>query len=139
MSEPAIRKAVEQLIARIPNLLSAPIVEKFTGRRSTVVHTQDQVAALIGAVLHGGLKSEGYELVELPAAGPDGYGGISVRVALSNQPWADAEIRITRSRRGGDWIISGIPNPLTVDDVPIVAAALLAIYETRPRVTRSRS
>lgn len=139
MSELAVRKAVEQFIARIPNLLNALVVEKFTGNRSTVVHTQDHVAALIGAVLPGGLKAEGFELVELPTAGPDGYGGISVRVALSSQPWADAEIRITRSRRGGNLIVSGIPNPLALEDTPIVAAALLAIYETRPRTTRSRS
>ncbi|SHX01005.1 Uncharacterised protein [Mycobacteroides abscessus subsp. abscessus] len=89
-------------------------------------------------MLADGLKSEGYELVELPPVSADGYGGLCVRIALSSQPWADAEIRITRGRRGDNLIVSGLPNPLAVEDVPIVAAGLLAIYGTRPRITRDR-
>ncbi|CPR72483.1 hypothetical protein [Mycobacteroides abscessus] len=138
MSELSARKAVERLIARIPNLLTAAVLEKFTDRPLAVVHTQDEVAARIGAVLADGLKSEGYELVELPPVSADGYGGLCVRIALSSQPWADAEIRITRGRRGDNLIVSGLPNPLAVEDVPIVAAGLLAIYGTRPRITRDR-
>lgn len=118
------RAAVCQSINAIPNLLAAVQVEKFTLHRQLVTYTQLEVAERIAAVLPQLLKARDCTLLPLPAVEPDGYGGRSIRIPLTDQPWADAEIltdpdaQILR--------LVGLPTRLPIQDAAVVAAALLA-------------
>ncbi|WP_234783894.1 hypothetical protein [Mycobacteroides immunogenum] len=121
------RGVLTRVIAGIPDLLSCIVTQRFIRDTATHVHvrTAGEVADRIAAVLPALLAAEGYELVELPGICPDGYGGWSVRVPLTGQPWADGEVRIDDAGRVA---LAGVPLRLEVVDVPAVAAALLAVH-----------
>ncbi|MFA4084321.1 hypothetical protein ONA92_21725 [Mycobacteroides salmoniphilum] len=121
------RTVLARVIAGIPNLLSRIHDPSFIRDPDTFVEvrTPEEVADRIASVLPALLAAEGIMLVELPYLGPDGYGGWSIRVPLSEQPWADGEVFLDRT---GRIVLAGIPRQLPVADVPGVAAALLAIH-----------
>lgn len=123
-----VEASISQAIAGIPNLLG--ITQKRLGdtHPTALVYTPEQVAARIAAVLPPLLQAAGWLLVELPDVGVDEYGSESVRVPLSDQPWADGAVRLDRTPRGNRLALSGIRTPLAVDDAPTVAAALLAAH-----------
>ncbi|WP_419402587.1 hypothetical protein [Mycobacteroides abscessus] len=92
-----VRFAIAQAIERIPNLLGATVMERFTGKRERVTHSQEHVADLIAAVLAGSLKADGYLIVKLPAIDVDEAGRRTIRVPVTAQPWSDGEVRIARA------------------------------------------
>lgn len=131
-----IRKAINQAICGIPNLLSATVLEKFEVKPRHVTHSQDHVADLIASVLPGILSVAGYQVVELPRIDPDkDYPGrYSVSVPLCDRPWAGAQIRANAATR--ELMLSGIPTyprPIPVTDGPGIAAAILAVHHAMPR------
>ncbi|WP_234797275.1 hypothetical protein [Mycobacteroides chelonae] len=104
--------------------MTAVHIEKFTLHERLVTHTQPEVAARIAAVLPQTLKSRNCALLSLPTVGPDDFGGIGIRIPLTDQPWADAEICIdVRSRVLG---LVGLPSRLPIQDASTLAAALIA-------------
>lgn len=121
------RDALRRVIAAIPDLLWHRATRNFIRDADThdQVRTQEEVADRIASILPALLATEGYVLVELPNIEPDGYGSWSVRVPLSEQPWADGEVI-----RTGQCSITlcGLPRPLPLRDVPALAAALLAMH-----------
>lgn len=132
------RRELAQAIERIPNLLSATVVEKFTHAPRHVVHTQHEVADRIASVLPDALIARGCVLVDLPVVEPDPLGGFSLRVPLSRQPWADCEVRL--DALGCDVILSGLPQRLAVIDGAHVAAAVMAVVlAERQQSSRSSS
>lgn len=111
----------------MPNLLSRKATPSFIRDPDSHVHvcTQDEVADKIASILPALLLAEGYLLMELPNIEPDGYGGWSVHVPLSERPWAGGEIRIAHT---GHVLLAGVPPRLPLADAPTVAGALLAIH-----------
>ncbi|ANO06853.1 hypothetical protein BAB75_09400 [Mycobacteroides immunogenum] len=126
MFDTRIRAALSGFIAGIPNLLSTVVVEKFTQERREVTYSPREVADRIAAVLPAGIRDLGFELLELPAVERDRHGTYSVRVPLTDRPWAPAEIRMRRTPRGDQVTIVGAALPFSTDDVPAIAAGLLA-------------
>ncbi|RIR09384.1 hypothetical protein [Mycobacteroides abscessus] len=126
MFDTRMRRTVADFIAGIPNLLTTVVVEKFTHERREVTYSPREVAERIAAVLPAGLRERGYVLLELPAVERDEYGAYSVRVPLVARPWAPAEIRMRRTAKGDQVTIVGTTLPLATDDVPAIAAGLLA-------------
>lgn len=124
----AVGTALARLIAGIPNLLNRTHDPSFIRDPDAFVEvrTPEEVAERIASVLPDLLAAKGILLVELPAVAPDGYGGLAVRVPLSEQPWADGEVCLDKA---GRIAFAGIPRPLPVADSPAVAAALLAIHK----------
>ncbi|SKL84164.1 Uncharacterised protein [Mycobacteroides abscessus subsp. massiliense] len=122
------RTVLTRVIAGIPNLLSRTHDPNFIRDPDAFVEvrTPEEVADRIASVLPALLTAEGILLLELPDIEPDGYGGWSIRVPLSEQPWADGEVFLDRT---GRIALAGIPLPLPVADSPAVAAALLAVYK----------
>ncbi|SHS19440.1 Uncharacterised protein [Mycobacteroides abscessus subsp. abscessus] len=131
------REALRRVIAAIPDLLWHHATRSFIRDADTHVQirTQDEVADRIASILPALLAAEGYVLVELPNIDPDGYGSWSVRVPLSEQPWADGEVIRTGS---ASIALAGVPAAIPLRDVPAVAAALLAMH-TALDLTRSSS
>lgn len=121
-----LRVALADFIAGIPNLLSTTTVEKFTQERREVVYSSREVADRIAAVLPAGMRDLGFELLELPAVERDRHGTYSVHVPLVGRPWAPAEIRMRRTPKGDQVTIVGTTLPFATDDVPAIAAGLLA-------------
>lgn len=130
------RVAIRESITAIPNLLGGVHIEKFTLHQRQVTYTQPEVAELIAAVLPQLLRSRNCALLPLPTIGPDSYGGHSIRIALTNQPWADAEIRIDLDSR--ELVLVGLPNRLPIQDASTVAAAILAAEVAIREVIRQR-
>ncbi|SLF39610.1 hypothetical protein [Mycobacteroides abscessus] len=120
--------AISRIIASIPNLLSATVTERFTGKSEHVVYSQERVAEAIAAVLPANLKAEGYLLVRLANVETDDTGRRSVRVPITAQPWADGEVLI--SPRGDQVAIRNVPDVLPMQDIPALASALMAAYST---------
>ncbi len=131
------RQILAQVIAAIPNLLHQTTSPSFIRDPDTHVHvrTPEEVADKIASILPALLAAEGCVLVELPNIEPDGYGSWSVRVPLSEQPWADGEVFINRA---GRITLAGIPTRLPLADVPAVGAALLAMH-TAARIYQHRA
>lgn len=73
-----------------------------------------------------GLRELGYVLLELPAVERDEYGTYGVLVPLVGRAWAPAEIRMRRTPTGDQVTIVGAALPFAADDVPAIAAGLLA-------------
>ncbi|CPS02183.1 Uncharacterised protein [Mycobacteroides abscessus subsp. abscessus] len=121
-----LRAALADFIAGIPDLLSTAAVEKFTQERHEITYSPREVAERIAAVLPAGMRERGYELLELPAVERDQHGTYSVHVPLTGRPWAPAEIRMRRTPEGDQVTIVGTTLPLATDDVPAIAAGLLA-------------
>ena len=121
-------RAISRIIGSIPNLLSATVVERFTGKAEHVVYSQERVAEAIAAVLPGNLKAEGYLIVKLPNVEMSDTGRRSVRVPITAQPWADGEVLI--SPRGDQVAIRNVPDVLPMQDIPALASALMAAYST---------
>ncbi|WP_255785919.1 hypothetical protein [Mycobacteroides abscessus] len=121
------RRVLKQLITGIPDLLARTITPSFSRDPEPYMHisTLDEVADRIASLLPALLAAEGYALIELPHLEPDGYGSWSVRVPLSEQPWADGEVLFDRH---GRFALIGIPSKLPAADAPAVAAALLAVH-----------
>lgn len=126
MFDTRLRASVTDFIAGIPNLLSTVVVEKFTQERREITYSPREVAERIAAVLPSGLRERGYELLELPAVEQDQHGTYSVHVPLVSRSWAPAEIRMRRTPKGDQVTIVGAALPFAVDDVPAIAAGLLA-------------
>ncbi|MDO3331519.1 hypothetical protein [Mycobacteroides abscessus] len=126
------RRLLEDVIARIPNLLSITRVEKFETEPHEVIHTQREVAARIAAVLPGILDEHGCRMVQVRRLEPGD--GCSLRVPVSNRPWADAEIRVAIDR--DQLVVLGLPARLPVGDSAAVAGALLAIDAAVERMRR---
>lgn len=126
MFDNRLRSALADSIASIPDLLSTVVVEKFTHERRAVTYSPREVAERIAAVLPSGLRDRGYELLELPAVELDQYGTYSVRIELVGRPCAPAEIRMRRTPTGDQVTIVGATFPFATDDVPAIAAGLLA-------------
>lgn len=124
------RTAISQIIERIPNLLSAMVIEQFTREPKQVTHSQERVAATIAALLPDGLKDAGYVIIELTAI-EDDDGRRYVRVPVTAQPWTDGEVRI--SPRGDQLAIVNVPDRLLMQDAPALAAALMAAWTVRAR------
>ncbi|SHQ49166.1 hypothetical protein [Mycobacteroides abscessus] len=122
-----VRQILAQVIAGIPNLLHQDATARFIRDPATHVHvhTPDEVADKIASILPALLAAEGCVILELPHIAPDGHGGWSVRVPLSEQPWADGEIFINQA---GGITLAGIPAKLPLSDVPAVGSALLAVH-----------
>lgn len=120
--------AISRIIASIPNLLSATVTERFTGKSEHVVYSQERVAEAIAAVLPANLKAERYLLVRLANVETDDTGRRSVRVPITAQPWADGEVLI--SPRGDQVAIRNVPDVLPMQDIPALASALMAAYST---------
>lgn len=57
-----------------------------------MVHSQERVAAVLGSVLPELLRARGFVVVRLAPVVPDVCGHPSVRVLLSDRPWADGEV-----------------------------------------------
>lgn len=131
----SVRLAIRQAIECIPNLLTSRAVDRFTRKAEHVTHSASQVADLIASVLPDGLKSQGFLIVKLPGLDIDEHGRQSIRVPVTAQPWSDGEVRI--SSRGDQVAIVNVPAGLPMQDVPALAAALMAAYvstqERRPR------
>ncbi|MBF9328498.1 hypothetical protein [Mycobacteroides chelonae] len=125
-----VRTAISQAIERIPNLLTSTVIERFTGKTERVTHSQEHVADLISAVLSGSLKADGYLIVKLPNIDTDDTGRRTIRVPVTAQPWVDGEVRI--GPRGDEIAIVNVPARLPVQDVPALAAALLAAHLAHP-------
>ncbi|SKS09705.1 Uncharacterised protein [Mycobacteroides abscessus subsp. massiliense] len=121
-----MRAALSGFIGGIPNLLSTVVVEKFTQERREITYSPREVAERIAAVLPAGMRERGYELLELPVVERDQQGIYSVRVPLTGRPWAPAEIRMRRTPKGDQVTIVGTTLPFSIDDVPAIAAGLLA-------------
>lgn len=121
------RAVLTQLIAGIPDLLGRTVTPRFIADPAAYAHVRsaDEVADRIASVLPALLAAEGYVLVQLPNIGPDGYGGWSVRVPLSEQPSADGEVFIDRA---GRLVLCGFPSRIPICDAQALAAALLAIH-----------
>lgn len=79
------QSAISRIVGSIPNLLSATVTERFTGKAEHVVHSQERVAEAIAAVLPGNLKAEGYLIVKLPNVEMSDTGRRSVRVPITAQ------------------------------------------------------
>lgn len=129
------RAVLTRLIAGIPDLLGRTATPNFIGDPAAHVHVRstDEVADRIASVLPALLAAEGYMLVQLPNIDPDGYGGWSVRVPLSEQPCADGEVFIDQT---GRLALSGFPSRIPLRDALGLAAALLAIHTTAQRRRR---
>lgn len=126
MFDTRMRRAVADFIAGIPNLLTTVVVEKFTQERREVTYSPREVAERIAAVLPAGLRERGYVLLELPAVERDEYGTYGVLVPLVGRAWAPAQIRMRRTPTGDQVTIVGASLPFAADDVPAIAAGLLA-------------
>ncbi|MFA4080494.1 hypothetical protein ONA92_02110 [Mycobacteroides salmoniphilum] len=126
MFDTRMQAALADFIAGIPNLLTTVVVEKFTHEHREVTYSPREVAERIAAVLPSGLRERGYELLELPAVERDQHGTYSVHVPLVGRPWAPAEIRMRRTPAGDQVTIVGATLPFATDDVPAIAAGLLA-------------
>lgn len=129
MFDVRMRAALADFIAGIPNLLTTVVVEKFTQERREVTYSPREVAERIAAVLPAGLRERGYVLLELPAVERDQYGTYSVHVPLVGRAWAPAEICMRRTPTGDQVTIVGASLPFAADDVPAIAAGLLAARE----------
>lgn len=121
------RAALTRLIASIPNLLTDVATPTFIRDPSASVRlrTPHEVADRIASVLPALLAAEGYAVVELPRIEPDGFGGWSVRVPMSDRPWADGEIYLDPTGRVA---LANIAPRVPPADVPTLAAALLAVH-----------
>lgn len=119
------RAVLRRAIAGIPSLLSSEVVANFVRDAPTHVrvHSLEEVAGKISALLPALLIAEGYMLVEVAHVEPDGFGGWSVRVPLSERPWADGEVYL----QSGAVVLGGVPSRIPVGDAEAVAAALLAV------------
>lgn len=121
------RAVLTRLIAGIPDLVSRHVTPRFISDPPAYMHVRsaDEVADRIASVLPALLAGEGYVLVQLPNIDPDGYGGWSVRVPLSEQPCADGEVFIDQDNR---LALAGFPSRIPIVDAPGLASALLAIH-----------
>lgn len=126
------RRLLEDVIAHIPNLLTITRVEKFETEPREVRHTQQQVAARIAAALPDSLNERGCRIVQMKQLDPGD--GCSVRIPVSNRPWADAEVHVVTDR--GQMVVVGIPERLPIGDAAAVAEALLAIDTAAQRLRR---
>lgn len=126
------RRAIREVIESIPNLFG--VTRKKTigaeGESETVVYTQAQVADMIASILPDALKTKGHMVIELPSieSVPDQHRRRYVRVPITAQPWADGEVRI--SPHGDEVAIRNVPDRLHMQDVPALAAALMAAHST---------
>ena len=84
--------AIERVIAQMRNLLVMTRIPKYSATPVTEVQSQDQVASRIAGALPELLRERGFLLVQLPTVRPDDFGCPSVRVFLSDRPWADGEV-----------------------------------------------
>nr|WP_165646487.1 hypothetical protein [Mycobacteroides abscessus] len=105
------------------------------GDTETIVYTQPQVADLIASILPDRLKTKVHKLIgPLPGieSVPDQPRRRYVRAPITSQPWSDGAVRI--SPHGDEVVIRNVPDRLHMQDVPALAAALMAAYATwRPR------
>ena len=121
----ATADAIEQVIADMRNLLSLTRTPKYSETPVTEVHSQDQVASRIAGVLPELLRERGFVVVRLPAVQMDDFGCPSVRVFLSDRPWADGEVYAQADRL----VWTSVPALVLLQDAPAVAAALLAVHD----------
>lgn len=122
------QSAISRIVGAIPNLLSATVVERFTGKAEHVVYSQERVAEAIAAVLPASLKEQGYQLVKLPNVETTDSGRLCVRVPVTSQPWADGQVSISPERDRVS--VANVPDILPMQDVPALASALMAAYST---------
>ncbi len=128
------RQAIREIIESIPNLFGT--TRKATigaeGDTETIVYTQAQVADMIASILPDSLKTKGHAVIALPEIDTDDSGRRYVRVPITDQPWADGLVRI--SPHGDQVAIRDVPDKLPMQDVPSLAAALMAAHSTwRPK------
>ncbi|MDM3950349.1 hypothetical protein [Mycobacteroides abscessus] len=130
------RKAIREVIEDIPHLFGQ--TRKATigaeGDTETIVYTQAQVADVIASILPDALKTKGHMVIELPGieSVPDQPRRRYVRVPITAQPWSEGEVRI--SPHGDEVAIRNVPDRLHMQDVPALAAALMAAHGTwRPK------
>jgi len=121
--------AIEQVIAGMPNLLSLTRIPKYGAAPVTVVHSQRAVASRITSVLPELLRERGFVVVRLSAVRLDDFGCPSVRVFLSDRPWADGEVYVQADRL----VWTSVPARVLLQDAPAVAAALLAVHDAARR------
>lgn len=127
------RKAIREVIESIPNLFGT--TRKVTigaeGDAETIVYTQAQVADMIASILPDSLKAKGHTVIgPLPdiESVPDQPRRRYVRVPITSQPWSDGAVRI--SPHGDEVVIRNVPDRLHMQDVPALAAALVAAHST---------
>ncbi|MUL48375.1 hypothetical protein FZI85_27680 [Mycobacterium sp. CBMA293] len=128
-SHPA-RYAIEQSVAGVPNLLSETRIQKFLHTEATIDHSQEAVASQLGSVLPELLRQRGFVIVQMPVVERDEAGCPSVRVLLSDRPWADGEVYADHA---GHLVWTTVPARVLLQDVPAVAAALLAVHDITRR------
>lgn len=125
MFDTRLRAALADFIAGIPDLLSTAAVEKFTQERHEITYSPREVAERIAAVLPAGMRSAAtsswsYRPSSVISTAPTRC------TFLTGRPWAPAEIRMRRTPEGDQVTIVGTTLPLATDDVPAIAAGLLA-------------
>lgn len=116
--------AIEQVIAQMRNLLVMTHTPKYSATPVTEVQSQGQVASRIAGALPELLRERGFLVVQLPTVRPDDFGCPSVRVFLSDRPWADGEVYAQADRL----VWTSVPARMLLQDAPAVAAAVLAVY-----------
>ncbi|WP_016892056.1 hypothetical protein [Mycobacteroides abscessus] len=123
------RKAIREIIESIPDLFSRTrkAIIGAEGDTETIVHTQAQVADLIASILPDSLKAEGYMVIALPGIETDESSRRYVPVPITAQPWSGA---VCISPHGDEVVIRNVPDRLHMQDVPALAAALMAAYVT---------
>ncbi|SKQ12571.1 hypothetical protein [Mycobacteroides abscessus] len=127
------RKAIREIIESIPNLFGVTQQKRIgaEGETETVVYTQSQVADIIASILPDALKTKGHMVIALPEVETCESGRRYVRVPIIAQPWADGAVRI--SPRGDEVATANVPDKLPMQDVPALAAALMAAWVVRTR------
>ncbi|AMU29796.1 hypothetical protein A3N97_03710 [Mycobacteroides abscessus] len=120
------RKAIREVIESIPNLfgITRGVTIGAEGQTETVLYTQAQVADIIASILPDALKTKGHVMIELGDIETGETGRRYIRVPITARPWADGEVRI--SPRGNEVAIANTPPVLPMQDVPALAAALMA-------------
>ncbi|SIJ40133.1 Uncharacterised protein [Mycobacteroides abscessus subsp. bolletii] len=124
------RKAIREVIENIPNLfgMTRGVTIGAEGHTETIVYTQAQVADIIASILPDALKTKGHAMIALPEVETDSAGRRYVPVPITARPWAEGEVRI--SPRGDEVAIANTPPVLPMQDVPALAAALMAARTT---------
>ncbi|SIM96664.1 hypothetical protein [Mycobacteroides abscessus] len=124
------RRAIREVIEAIPSLFGTTRTKTIgaEGETETVVYTQAQVADLIASVLPDALKAKGHMVIALPEVESYESGRRYVRVPITAQPWSDGTVPI--SPHGDAVAIRNVPDKLPMQDVPALAAALMAAYCT---------
>ncbi|MDO3021034.1 Uncharacterised protein [Mycobacteroides abscessus subsp. bolletii] len=124
------RKAIREVIESIPNLfgITRGVTIGAEGQTETVLYTQAQVADIIASILPDALKTKGHVVIALPEVETDSAGRRYVPVPITARPWAEGEVRI--SPRGDEVVVANTPPVLPMQDVPALAAALMAAHTT---------